>query len=67
MDLSELRDLLDFLENQGVGEETIRRVFQRYCPRESTPPMVQSRATPESHPPAAVPSDEELAVPPIPR
>jgi hypothetical protein len=33
MDLAELRDLLDYLENQGVDEDTLRRVFDRYCPR----------------------------------
>jgi hypothetical protein len=35
MDLSELRDLLDYLENRGVDDETIRRVFERYAPGRS--------------------------------
>jgi hypothetical protein len=30
MDLSELRDLLDYLENQGVDQATLRQVFERY-------------------------------------
>ena len=33
MDLSELRDLLDYLENQGVDPQTVRQVFERYCPK----------------------------------
>jgi hypothetical protein len=33
MDLSELRDLLDYLENQGVDPQTLRQVFERYCPQ----------------------------------
>jgi hypothetical protein len=46
MDLSELRDLLDFLESQGVDEQTLREVFQRYCPTAAQDSLNSEPATP---------------------
>jgi hypothetical protein len=56
MDFSELRDLLDFLENQGVDEQTLRHVFERYCPKDDPDAVGQSPANGQ-------PAQQEALVP----